>query len=110
MTTRGWSDDGNVTESPRATPRRPLVWFFSVVNNLFRSPPAGEFDAPQALAAVGEWEPPPGRPRHTPNSCPTPEVALPGRGVVGSDPHPGEPHDRHARMLRRHRRLQGRPR
>lgn len=32
----------------------PLVWFFSVVNNLFRSPPAGEFDAPEVFATVGE--------------------------------------------------------
>ena len=31
-----------------------LVWFFSIVNNLFRSPPAGEFVAPEAFAAVGE--------------------------------------------------------
>jgi hypothetical protein len=32
----------------------PLVWFFSVVNNLFLSPPAGEFDAPEVFATVGE--------------------------------------------------------
>jgi hypothetical protein len=32
----------------------PLVWFFSVVNNLIRSPPAGEFDAPEVFATVGE--------------------------------------------------------
>ena len=34
--------------------QRPLVAVpSSVVNNLFRSPPAGEFDAPEAFAASG---------------------------------------------------------
>jgi hypothetical protein len=50
----------------------------------------GEFDAPQALDAAGEWEPPTDLSARIPNSHPTREVGSPGWDRT-ADTTPREP-------------------